>query len=448
MADSYLPYQNPASTDAKLDSESLTVGANTVERERVQIAGAAATDIAAVTAANGLDVDVTRVIPGTSATHLGKAIDTAAGATDTGVASLAVRDDTLATLTPVDGDWVPLRTDQYGALWVSLATKLNSTDDSVSAAVTNVIPGTTATDLGKAEDAAHSSGDVGVMALAVRRDTAAASSGTTGDYEPLQTDALGRLRTTGTYSEDAAHVSGDAGIFVMGVSNEAQSTLAADGDYIGLATDTKGNQMVVGNIANDGVDAGNPLKIGGKAFTGTPTAVANGDRVDAWFTERGAQVISGGTAHDAAVAGLPVLIGVEARDTLGTAVATGDVVRLSANRYGHQIITAQPPSHASSNGTPITATTTSVIAAPSASTHLRVLRIHISNGGATPTWAAVRDGAAGTQHYRTYLPQGGVMSLNLNLSGPLDLTTATRLDIVLSAAGSVEYEIDYLTVAD
>jgi len=57
-----------------------------------------------------------------------------------------------------------------------------------------VIPGTGATNLGKAEDAAHTSGDTGVMALAVRRDTAAASSGTTGDYEPLQTDSTGRLR--------------------------------------------------------------------------------------------------------------------------------------------------------------------------------------------------------------------------------------------------------------
>ena len=57
-----------------------------------------------------------------------------------------------------------------------------------------VIPGTGATNLGKAEDSAHASGDVGVMALAVRRDTLAASSGTTGDYEPLQTDANGQLR--------------------------------------------------------------------------------------------------------------------------------------------------------------------------------------------------------------------------------------------------------------
>jgi hypothetical protein len=48
MADSFLAYQNPTVTDKKLDSESLVVGANTVERERMQMAGAIAAAIAGV----------------------------------------------------------------------------------------------------------------------------------------------------------------------------------------------------------------------------------------------------------------------------------------------------------------------------------------------------------------------------------------------------------------
>ena len=48
MADSFLPYKNPDTTDAKLDSESLTVGSDTVERERIQIAGKGAAEIAEV----------------------------------------------------------------------------------------------------------------------------------------------------------------------------------------------------------------------------------------------------------------------------------------------------------------------------------------------------------------------------------------------------------------
>lgn len=69
MADNYLGYQNPVTVDAKLDTESLTVGANTVHRERIEISGANATDIAIVTAANGLQVDVTRsALPSGAAT--------------------------------------------------------------------------------------------------------------------------------------------------------------------------------------------------------------------------------------------------------------------------------------------------------------------------------------------------------------------------------------------
>lgn len=52
-------------------------------------------------------------------------------------------------------------------------------------------PGTGASSLGKAEDAAHASGDVGVEMLAVRRDTAASSAGTDGDYATVNQDSTG-----------------------------------------------------------------------------------------------------------------------------------------------------------------------------------------------------------------------------------------------------------------
>lgn len=60
-----------------------------------------------------------------------KKIDSAAGSTDAGVPLLGIRDDALSTLTPAEGDWVQARFDDHGGLWVSLATKLNSTDDTV-----------------------------------------------------------------------------------------------------------------------------------------------------------------------------------------------------------------------------------------------------------------------------------------------------------------------------
>jgi hypothetical protein len=46
------------------------------------------------------------------------AVDAAAGGSDVAVPALGVRDDTLTTLTPVDGDYVNLRLTSTGALWV------------------------------------------------------------------------------------------------------------------------------------------------------------------------------------------------------------------------------------------------------------------------------------------------------------------------------------------
>lgn len=104
--------------------------------------------------------------------------------------------------------------------------------------VTRVIPGTAATELGKAEDAAHASGDVGVLMLAVRNDTHAARSGTDGDYTPI-------------------------------------------------AVDSHGCVFVRGNVNHDDADSDGPVKVGMKAIAhGTnPTAVATADRTD-WYANR------------------------------------------------------------------------------------------------------------------------------------------------------------------
>lgn len=65
-----------------------------------------------------------------------------------------------------------------------------------SAGVLQVASGTGASDLGKAEDSVHASGDIGVMALGVRQDTPAATAGTSGDYQPSISDANGNTWTS------------------------------------------------------------------------------------------------------------------------------------------------------------------------------------------------------------------------------------------------------------
>ena len=85
-----------------------------------------------------------------------------------------------------------------------------------------------------AEDAVAGSGDPGLAAFAVRRDTPSAG-GADGDYVNLSTDSTGALRVTGggggtQYAEDAAHTTGDTGTLALVVRRDANTTLVgADG---------------------------------------------------------------------------------------------------------------------------------------------------------------------------------------------------------------------------
>lgn len=103
-------------------------------------------------------------------------------------------------------------------------------------------PGTAATSLGKAEDAGHTSGDVGVMMLAVRNDTPAALAGTTLDYIPLTTDSLGRLHTAGQLAHDSPQTGNP--FRVAGRAATSNYTAVATGDVADIVTTTVGTQIV------------------------------------------------------------------------------------------------------------------------------------------------------------------------------------------------------------
>lgn len=112
--------------------------------------------------------------------------------------------------------------------------------------------------LEKAEDAAHSSGDSGIMSLAVRRDADTSLVDTDGDYAPLQVDANGRLKVAAEvsvepsdaeYAEDSAHSSGDTGLFMLAVRHDADTSLAdTDGDYAPLQVDANGALKISGAV--------------------------------------------------------------------------------------------------------------------------------------------------------------------------------------------------------
>lgn len=82
-------------------------------------------------------------------------------------------------------------------------------------------------------------------------------------------------------------------VTIGGTLQHVQRVKLVDGADGGTALigGTANGLYVDGSIAHDAVDAGNPIKIGGKANSATPTVVAAADRVDAWFGTQGAQAV-------------------------------------------------------------------------------------------------------------------------------------------------------------
>ena len=178
--------------------------------------------------------------------------------------------------------------------------------------VASQIPGVGATNLGKAEDAAHATGHTGVMALAVRQDALAVLAAD-GDYIPVVTDAQGRLRiaalpaNSGTdigdvdvtsvvpgvaaanlgKQEDELHATGDVGVMLLGVRNDTRASFGnADTDYVPLSIDDEGRTLVV--------VSGNQITI-----TQTPTITAgaytSGDALGGLLTFGGATILASGS---------------------------------------------------------------------------------------------------------------------------------------------------------
>lgn len=109
-------------TDTQLRATAVPISVASIPSHPVTNAGTFAVQVSTALPAgtnNIGDVDVLSVIPGTGATNLGKQTDSVAGATDTGVAVLAIRDDVLTTLTPADGDYTRFRVNSIGRLWTS-----------------------------------------------------------------------------------------------------------------------------------------------------------------------------------------------------------------------------------------------------------------------------------------------------------------------------------------
>jgi hypothetical protein len=233
----------------------------------------------------------------TSTTHDGKeALDVLAASEHVDGTTYNGNQDYLASVGAVneDGNWAPFNVNNLGELLVSAAVNM---------------PGD------YAEDSAHTTGEVGLFSLAVRRDARSSGTDTDGDYASFNVNADGELYVKDTdtatalaaanssldaietsvaaidvdtssilaelvtanatlasiladtatidsqtlsiqntltalsKAEDAAHSSGDQGIQALAVRKDSQASNAADGDYTSLQTWSEGSMKVV-DVAN------------------------------------------------------------------------------------------------------------------------------------------------------------------------------------------------------
>lgn len=338
-----------------------------------------------------------------------------------------------------------------------------------------------------AEDAAHVSGDKGIMALGVRSD-AGASFGADGDYIPLSLNGGGSLRTVttgnntsvGAAAHDAA-VSGNPLLVGGYASAAAPADVSGDGDaarawYLrngAAATVITAAGALVGGDATNGLDvdvtrlpalpagtnnigdvdvltlpslpagtnsigtlgANSGVDIGDVTINNAAGAAAvniqdggNSITVDGSVTVSGTVTASntvGAAAHDAAVSGNPVLAGSEARTSDGTAVANGDAVRTIADTLGKQVVLqgAVHDLHARGTANYTNTTASDLIAAAGAGVRIAVTSVLVTNAHATVGTKVEIRDGTTAKIIGYAAPAGGGFTLNAG-GAPLFISTA------------------------
>lgn len=171
-----------------------------------------------------------------------KAEDSAHSSADVGNYVLAVRADTRPTNanTSADGDYASFFVNDSGELYVKdtdAAALLTTIDADTSAIATDIAAiETELLDQGTTLDA--------ILADTANIDTNVATIA--GD-----TTSIDATLTALSKAEDAAHSSGDQGIMALAVRSDADTALAADGDYIPFSMNSSGHLRV--NLASGSV---------------------------------------------------------------------------------------------------------------------------------------------------------------------------------------------------
>lgn len=152
----------------------------------------------------------------------------------------------------------------------------------------------------------------GIMATGPRTVT------TLGNNRTALNEINGTAVTTGTGASSA----GTQRVVTATDSTIGTVTSVTQNADIRQATASNLNAQVVGSIAHDGVDSGNPEKIGYYATTTNRTRVASADRVDAIADTAGRGIVNLGQVRDLRSKQTTTISASTSETTIGTAVAS------------------------------------------------------------------------------------------------------------------------------
>lgn len=174
------------------------------------------------------------------------------------------------------------------------------------------------------------------------------------------------------------------------LASDSTGVLSVDDNGGALTVDGTVSATSAGDIAHDGVDSGNPVKVGAYATSSEPTAVASADRVN--------------------------LI----------ADLVGKLITLPY---------ANPENFLSGTASATDTSNTAVIAAQAAGVRIYVTQISVYNSSATDTFVTIKDGT--TSLYVLPAPAAG--GCVITLPAPLKTTAATALNFASGASVTTMY---------
>lgn len=241
--------------------------------------------------------------------------DSAHSSGDIGAFVLGVRQDTLAASTSADGDYAAFKVDAVGSMYVA---------DSNAAALLTTIDADTGS---IASDTAAMVVDLAAieveqLAQGVTLDSILVDTGTIAS----DTTSIDAAITALSKSEDAAHVSGDQGIMGLAVANHTEGAVhSADGDYAPLQVDSSGRLRVVGQLDLDDDLADTAILASATAVSTTAINVVSSvlaNRKHVFFANLGNKALYIGQASVTAAIGFPLFPGEKMEARIGPSVVT------------------------------------------------------------------------------------------------------------------------------